>query len=65
MPEDTEWMRVEDIYKDVGGMVPMDTIRSWIRTGKLPAYKPGRSYLVKKEDYEKFIQESRTRPEAE
>jgi excisionase family DNA binding protein len=63
VPEDTEWMRVEDIYKDLGGMVPMDTIRSWIRSGKLPAYKPGRSYLVKREDYEKFIRESRTRPE--
>ena len=60
---DTDWLTVEDIYEVLGKRVPMDTIRSWIRTKRLPAYKPGRAYLVKREDLDKFIQDSRTTPE--
>ena len=60
---DTDWLTVEDIYEVLGKRVPMDTIRSWIRTKRLPAYKPGRAYLVKREDLDKFIQDSRTRPD--
>jgi excisionase family DNA binding protein len=58
-----EWLTVENIYEYLGRQVPLDTIRSWIRTKKLPAYKPGRSYLVKREDLDKFIRESRTKPD--
>jgi excisionase family DNA binding protein len=43
--------------------VPLDTIRAWIRSKKLPAYRPGKAYLVKREDLEKFIRESRTMPD--
>ena len=43
--------------------VPEDTVREWIRQKKLPAYRVGREYRIKKEDYEKFLQESRTIPE--
>ena len=60
---DTDWLTVEDIYETLGKRVPMDTIRSWIRTKRLPAYKPGRAYLVKREDLDKFIKDSRTTPE--
>ncbi len=63
MPDTTDWLTVEDIYEELGRRVPMDTIRSWIRTKRLPAYKPGRTYLVKREDLEKFIRESRTMPD--
>ena len=62
---DTDWLTVEDIYEVLGKRVPMDTIRSWIRTKRLPAYKPGRAYLVKREDLDKFIQDSRTKPDDE
>jgi excisionase family DNA binding protein len=61
--EKIEWLTVEQIYEYLGRQVPLDTIRSWIRTKKLAAYKPGRSYLVKREDLDKFIQQSRTKPE--
>jgi excisionase family DNA binding protein len=61
--DNTDWLTVEDIYEVLGRRVPMDTIRSWIRTKRLPAYKPGRAYLVKRDDLEKFIQESRTMPD--
>lgn len=59
----SDWLTIEDIYEVLGRRVPMDTIRSWIRTKRLPAYKPGRAYLVKREDLEKFIQQSRTMPD--
>jgi excisionase family DNA binding protein len=61
--DNTEWLDIEDIYELLGRKVPLDTIRSWIRTKRLPAYKPGRSYLVKREDFERFIRESRTGPD--
>ncbi len=48
----------EDISRETG--IPVETIRAWIRQKKLPAYKPGKHYLVKREDWEKFLEESRT-----
>lgn len=59
----TEWLTVEDIFEELNGRVPLDTIRSWIRTKRLPAYRPGRAYLVKREDLDKFLKDSRTKPE--
>jgi excisionase family DNA binding protein len=58
MPD--EWLTIQDIYERLDKRIPMDTIRSWIRNKKLQAYKPGKTYLVKREDFEKFIRESRT-----
>ena len=58
-----DWLTVDDIYEVLGKKIPLDTIRSWIRTKRLPAYKPGRAYLVRREDLEKFIRESRTMPD--
>lgn len=59
------WLTVEDIYELLDKRVPLDTIRSWIRSKKLPAYKPGKAYLVRREDFERFIKESRTRTDEE
>ena len=61
--EDKTWLTVEDIYELLNRSVPLDTIRAWIRSKKLPAYRPGKAYLVKREDFEKFIQDSRTKPD--
>ena len=55
-----EWLTIEDIYEQLNRKVPRDTIRSWIRSKRLPAYKPARTFLVKREDLEKFLRESRT-----
>jgi excisionase family DNA binding protein len=55
---DKEWLTVEDIYELLDKSVPLDTIRAWIRTKKLPAYK---AYLVRREDFEQFIRDSRTK----
>jgi excisionase family DNA binding protein len=62
LPE-KEWLTVEDIHELLDKSVPIDTIRAWIRTKKLPAYRPGKAYLVRREDFEQFIRESRTKPD--
>lgn len=54
----TEWLSVEKIAEELD--VPVDTVRAWIRTKKLLAYRPGREYRVKREDLNRFLDESRT-----
>ncbi len=63
MSKESEWLTIQDIYEMLDKKVPMDTIRSWIRSKRLPAYKPARIYLVKRDDLEKFLRESRTTDE--
>ncbi len=60
MPDETTWLTIDDIYDLLDKKVPKDTIRSWIRSKRLPAYRPARMLLVKREDLERFLQESRT-----
>jgi len=52
----TQWLSVEDIAKELN--VPLDTVRSWIRSKRLKAYKPGKEYRVKREDLDRFLEES-------
>jgi excisionase family DNA binding protein len=59
----TQWLSVEDIAKELN--VPPDTVRFWIRSKRLMAYKPGKEYRVKREDLDKFLEESRTMPDEE
>jgi excisionase family DNA binding protein len=56
-----QWLTVEDISAEIG--VPEETVRAWIRNKRLPAYKPGKHYLVKREDLQKFLEDSRTMPD--
>ncbi len=53
-----QWLTVEDISQELG--IDEQTIRLWIRSKKLRAYKPGKQYLVRREDLDKFLEESRT-----
>jgi len=57
----TEWITVEAIAHELD--VHPDTVRGWIRTKKLRAFKFGRDYRVKKEDYQKFVASRATTPE--
>jgi excisionase family DNA binding protein len=61
----TEWLTIQDVYERLGKRVPIDSIRSWIRTKKLRAFKPGKVYLIRKEDFEKFLLDSQTDQEEE
>lgn len=57
----TDWLSVEDIAKELG--VPADRVRAWIRNKRLRAFKFGRDYRIKRTDYDRFIEDSATRPE--
>jgi len=37
--------------------VTPETVREWIKSEKLPAVKPGRSYLIDEEDLRAFLKE--------
>ena len=52
----SEWMTVEEIAQDL--RVKESTVREWIRQKRLKAAKIGRDYRIKREDYQKFINES-------
>ena len=56
---ETEFLTVEEIAEKL--RVKVYTVREWIRKGELVAYKVGRDYRVKKEDYETFLKERRTK----
>ena len=51
----TEWLTVEEIAQEL--KMHVDTVRGWIREGKLKGAKFGRDYRIRREDYEKFIRE--------
>lgn len=53
-----DWYSVEDIAHMLGKSP--DTIRSYIRQKKLIAYRFGRDYQIKPEDYQKFLESRRT-----
>jgi excisionase family DNA binding protein len=55
----TEWLTVEEIAQEL--KMHVDTIRGWIRDGKLKATRFGRDYRIKRKDFDKFV-EDRTRP---
>jgi excisionase family DNA binding protein len=41
--------------------VDVETVRRYIREGKLRAIKLGREYRVRREDFEEFLEERKTR----
>ena len=54
----SRFLSVEEIAKDLG--VTEETVRGYIRAGKLTAYKMGRDYKIRPEDYQKFLDKHRT-----
>jgi excisionase family DNA binding protein len=59
----TQWLKVEDIAQELD--LHVNTVRGWIRDGKLKATKVGRDYRIKRQDYEKFLQERTTHDDTE
>jgi excisionase family DNA binding protein len=61
LPEDKELLTTEDIAQYLGYHIR--TIRLYVREGKLPAIKVGREYRIRREDFEKFLEERKiTKP---
>ncbi len=57
--EADDFLTVEEIAKKL--KIKEFTIRDWIRKGELPAYKFGKTYRVKKKDYEEWEKNRRTK----
>ena len=58
MPVEQRYITVEAIARDLD--ISPDLVRLWIRQTLLPAVKIGKEYRIKREDYEKFLEERRT-----
>ena len=58
------YLTVEDIAHLLD--VSIDTVRNWInrKNAPLPAYKIGREWRIKREDFEHFLQERKNTREA-
>jgi excisionase family DNA binding protein len=50
----TEWLSVEQIAKELG--LTEETIRTYIRSRQLTAYRVGNTYRIKREDLNKFLE---------
>ena len=47
------WVNIEDIAKYLS--IKEDTARTWVREGKLPAYKVGRRYKLKLSEVDEWV----------
>jgi len=52
------FLTVPQIAKDLS--ISEDLVRIWIRTKQLPAYRVGKEYRIKQEDYAEFLKKRRT-----
>ena len=55
--KEVEFYRIDDICKIF--KVSKITVYRWLKAKKISGYKVGRSYLFKKSDIEKFLEESK------
>ncbi len=55
MAEQIIWMTIKEIAESL--RVDDETVRRWIRNKEMKAYRFGRDYKVKKEDFDTFVQE--------
>lgn len=53
-----EWVTLQEIADEL--KLHIETVREWVRTKRLPAYKVGRDYRVKRTDLNKFLADRRT-----
>ncbi len=48
-----KWVNLEDIADYLN--VTLETVRTWVREGKLPAFKAGRLYKFKLSDVDEWV----------
>ncbi len=59
----TEVFSVDSAAREFfGGQISPWSLRSWIRDGKLRAYKAGARVILKRQDLEAFLKERETGP---
>jgi excisionase family DNA binding protein len=52
-----KWVNIEDIAVYLS--ITEDTARTWVREGKLPAYKVGKRYKFKLSEIDKWVREGK------
>jgi excisionase family DNA binding protein len=50
-----EWLSVDDVARILN--MNEETVRKWIRRKELRAYKFGRDYRIRRDDFDKFVQD--------
>ena len=52
-----KWVNLADVAEHLS--VSQDTIRNWIKSGKIPAYKAGRAYKFQLSEVDKCLREGK------
>ena len=52
-----KWVNLEDVAEHLS--LSQDTVRTWIKEGKLPAYKAGKRYKFKISEVEEWVRTGR------
>ena len=55
--ENEKWVNIEDVAEHLS--VTADTVRSWVRSGKLPANKVGKRYKFRLSEIDKLVLEGK------
>ena len=63
MATEGQFHTVEEVAERL--QVSDQTVRRWVKSGKLKAYKPGREWRVKPSDLETFLESRTVQPEAD
>ena len=57
-PQPAEWLSVDEVAQTL--RMDEETVRKWIRRKQLKAYKFGRDYRIRREDFDQFVRERAT-----
>ena len=52
-----KWVNLEDVAEHLS--LSQDTVRTWIKEGKLPAYKSGKRYKFKISEVDEWVRTGR------
>ncbi len=55
--ETEKWVNLEDVADHLS--MSKDAVRTWVRDGKLPAYKAGKMYKFKLSEVDEWVREGR------
>ena len=58
-----KWVNIEDIAEYLS--ITEDTARTWVREGKLPAYRVGKRYKFKLSEIDEWVRSGRINEEGE
>lgn len=51
------WVNLADVATHLG--VSQDTVRNWLKSGKLPTYKAGRQYKFQLSEVDRLLKEGK------